>query len=542
MSVRRTSILLAMLAAAGFPLRAQTPTSPEEKPADRTLVYKEEYIKKHFKDLTLRMLEVAKLLEESEPASARAIQEAVKQAQRSLIEHNMSKVVDYLSRGLVAMAGTTQETVIADLMKVLATLESSAADLDKLNDRIEDWQSFLDKVRQLTRDERRHQQRSRIAAEGEKLGKQMADLGEKLRNIVQRQEELLGNTRKLPSADPLAGELGEARDEVRRLIKAQSGLNDRMADATPGQMMVGGHEQKQLRGRAEKLSKKLGKLGKDPKAVKALARPGGGANAAQAAAGLVGSAAGEMGRSAGKMDATDASGARPHQEQAIHDLKGAEKVLTEAIRNLTGPSRAGKLAKQQSQLGKETSELAGEVRDATAAAGSDSEGGSSLSGQSGQQSPRNNLDRASGHMRDASDRLDRQEKAKAADSQQKALDEMQGEARRLGELARRLLREAEEADLKRQKRDQDVTGEQTRQLAEKMEKSSEGDQKTPGQQSVAGAEVHAAGLREVGPGQSVRRLSESGPGRRAAPPGGQRPPAGHRRGPPGRAGAGPRQD
>ena len=53
-------------------------------------------------------------------------------------------------------------------------------------------------------------------------------------------------------------------------------------------------------------------------------------------------------------------------------------------------------------------------------------------------------------MNDAADRLGEQDKTAAADSEQKALEEMKGELLRLGQLARRILEEARKADLARQ--------------------------------------------------------------------------------------------
>ena len=465
---------------AGLAFQAPASGQTAEAPTGKTLIYTEEYIQKQFKDLTFRMLEVAKLLEEAEPASSRAVREAVDQAQRSLIDQNMSRVIEYLEKGLVAMAGTTQETVVSDLRKVLVALESSVADLDTLTRQIQDWQDVLKKIEELAERQAEHQRSANIAAKGEAMSRRMGVLADQLRRLIKRQEELRGRTRKLPEGDPPVRKLGQIREAIRQLIEDQGKLNERTPKATVGQLLLAGQRQKELEGRADKLSAGLGDLAKDSKLAAALGKAGAPADTAKAAAGHVGSAAGEMGASAGKLDATDADAARPHQEQAVHDLKKAEKALTDAIAKLSAATRAGDLAKHQSALGQETTDLAKAVKEEMAKAGAGSQAGS----QSGQQS---NLDRAAGHMGKAAEQLDQQERDGAADAQAEALREMEGTSRKLGELARKILEEAKKADLAEQKQQQDVTGERTRQLAEKMAEPAHDGKPTPGQEPVAGA-------------------------------------------------------
>jgi len=512
MTAMKTTLAFVVLPAvlAGPAPRDQEPLRPAGSPDDRVLMSKQEYIKQQFRDLTVKMLKVAEALEETEPASARAIQEAVNLAQRSLIEQNMSRVVEYLGRGLIAIAESTQESVVEDLKRVLRALESSVLGLDEMAEKLKDWEGFLARIDQLIADQLAHQRASHVAAKGKQLGQRMAGLNEKLRELIGRQKKLLGETRDLPEAAAGAGKLVEALNEIRRLIRDQGRLNDETADATPGRLLMGGQEQKDLKQRTEKLRDELVRLGEQPEVKEFLANGPSGATAVAAAAGHLTDAAGEMGRSVAALDATNAAEAEPHQQQALADLKDAASRLAEAIRRAGAGSRAGALVKPQTDLGKETSELAGQVKAAMAEANVAGESETSPSASEADRGGEN-LDRAAGHMARAAEKLTEQSKPDALDEQTKALERMEDQSARLGELSRRLTRQAEQTDLQQQKQDQDVTAEQTRQLAEKMGKSSESDRPTPGKQSVAGAAgsmERASG--ELGRGNAGKASSAQG--------------------------------
>ncbi|KPK81588.1 MAG: hypothetical protein AMJ81_10485 [Phycisphaerae bacterium SM23_33] len=468
---------------------AATGQEDEAAPVGSEVPYRQVFVRKQFAELVRRMLEVADLLAEREPGTARAIRMAVDQAQRAFIEENMAKVVEHFGKGLVALAQSTQADVVKELKSVLETLERGevrTADEQK----IRDWKSFLQTIQQLIKQEDQHQRDSRLAAEGEKLGSQMQKLGQKLKDIIERQKQLLRDTEKLPPAEDAAGKLAEARAAIRKLIEDETKLRDATAAATVGKLLLAAQEQDDLKQRAEGLAKKLEQLGGDKGVAAALAKAGtggsegaSGGNAAKAAAGHTGKAAGAMGQALDKLNKTDAAGAGPHQDEAITALKEAEKALGGGMAALGAGSQAGQLAKDQTQLQKDTQELAKVVKDAASAAEAMGAGPQDASqGQPG------NLDRAAGHMGNAAEKLGEQNKQAAADSEKKALDEMEGQSRRLGELARKLAEEARQADLTKQKTQQDQTAEQTGQLSKKMEKSSTKEQKTPGQPQVASAQ------------------------------------------------------
>ncbi len=444
-------------------------TGPDKKNIHTELMLREHSLKKQFEKLTQMMLIVADDLAKSEPEAARAIKQAVNQAQQAFIDDDMDKVISYLGKGLTSLAGTAQSDVVEELKKVLKTLQSSPLSAEALDKRAKELEAFLDRIKGLTEREKRHQRDARLAAEGKQLAKQFRELGKKLEGLIKREQEMLKETKGLPSAKDTIKKLAETRREIRKLIKDQEALAQASAKATPGRLLLASERQKDLKARAGKVAQKLDNLGKGAGAP---------AKAAESAAKDAGSAAGQMSKAADELAATNARAADPHQKQAIADLKAAEKKLTEAIKKMGASSKASGLAKQQKKLAGETSELSKAVKAAEEKAGM---GSKSPSGS------KSNLDKASGNMSKASSSLGEQDKKAAAGSQQKALEQMRKEAKRLADLAKKLEDAAKNADLKRQEDAQKATAKQTGQTAKDMKKSSKSGQPTPGQKSAAAA-------------------------------------------------------
>ncbi|MDY7011033.1 MAG: hypothetical protein SVV80_09820 [Planctomycetota bacterium] len=450
-------------------LAQTTITEPEKKDVDTELIYRQQSLKKQFGKLTRMMLVVADELVKTEPESARAIKMAVAQAQGAFIDDDMEKVISYLKKGLASMAGAEQEGVVEELKKVLKTLQSSPLSAEAMNEQVRKWSQFLEDINALTKREQAHQRDAHLAAEGAELAKQFRELGKKLEELIRRQENTLKKTKGLPAGDGTIEELAEARREIRKLIEDSEALARASAKATPGKLLLASETQKDLKARADKLGEKLEKLGKGA---------GTPARAAESAAKDTALAAGQMDKASDKLAATNSRAAEPHQKQAIADLKEAEKKLTDAIEKMGASSKASDLSTEQKQLAGETSELSKAVKDAEKQAGTDSK--SSSGGKS-------NLDKASGHMSKAADSLGEQNKKAAAGSQQKALEQMRKEAKRLADLERKMEEAARTADLERQKQAQDATAKQTDQTAQNMKKSSDEGQPTPGRKSAAGA-------------------------------------------------------
>lgn len=472
------------------PAAGQDPADADkETSVDTELVYRQERIKKELRKLTARMLEVADLLAESEPIAAKAIRQAVQKAKGADIEGDMDKVMKELTKGLLVMAGTKQKDVVENLRKVLRALQSDPTELSSAA-QIRQWEQTLERITKLKKDEEAHEKKSRLAAKGEEVARRLRELGEQYRDLIERQKKILADTKKLPDAATAAGKLAKARAELREIIADQTKLKEQTAESTVGKLLLVAGKQRGLGARAGKLAGELGKLAADPGVGKALGKAGLQSGAMKAAAGYVQSGAGEMGKAAGRLDATDAGGAGGHQERALGDLKAAEKALTEAIGKLAAGTKAGALAKKQSGLAGEAGKLAAALDKALSDAGmgqSGSPGKSGQPGQSGQSGQK--LQRAAGHMATAAEKLQEQARDPAAEAEKRALAEMEEDARKLGELARKIAKEAKEIDPKKDlKPEQDKTGREARQLAKNMgPKSSDSGKPTPGQKSVSGA-------------------------------------------------------
>ncbi|MCD4699226.1 MAG: hypothetical protein K8R91_01460, partial [Phycisphaerae bacterium] len=199
-------------------LAQTTITEPDKKDVDTELIYRQQSLKKQFGKLTRMMLVVADELAKTEPESARAIKMAVDQAQGAFIDDDMDKVISYLSKGLASMAGTEQAGVVEELKKVLKTLQSSPLSDEAMDEQVRKWSKFLEEIDALTKREEDHQRDANLAAKGAELSKQFRQLGEKLEDLIRRQENTLKETEGLPAGDKTIETLAETRREIRKLI------------------------------------------------------------------------------------------------------------------------------------------------------------------------------------------------------------------------------------------------------------------------------------------------------------------------------------
>ena len=254
--------LLALAASAAVAPAQQPATAGSEVP------YTQQRLRKQFQALVRKMVEVADLLAEREPATARAIRAAVDQAQRAFIDENMAKVVEHFNKGLMALAQSTQADVVEELRKVLRTLQQG--DLSADAEKVRQWREYLQRVEELTKRQEEHLQRSKLAAEGRELSERMKALAERLEKIVKRQEQLLKRTKALPPADQAVRKLARLREEVRKLIQAQGSLKADSLRASPGKLLLAAEAQKLLQQRATAVADKLRAAGGDPTLARAM--------------------------------------------------------------------------------------------------------------------------------------------------------------------------------------------------------------------------------------------------------------------------------
>ncbi|MCP4377580.1 MAG: hypothetical protein GY794_15560, partial [bacterium] len=96
--------------------------SEERSATDASLVPKVRFTKEQFKKLVTEMTHVARILEKSDPQTAKVLTQAVNQAQNAWIARDMDKVAELLTKGLAAAAKDTGGVVGVELRKVLDTI------------------------------------------------------------------------------------------------------------------------------------------------------------------------------------------------------------------------------------------------------------------------------------------------------------------------------------------------------------------------------------------------------------------------------------
>lgn len=444
----------------------------EEKtdPGGGELIARQKFIKAQFQKLTNKMLEVARLVEKSEPETAKALQEAVDQSRRAFIAEDMDKVADYLSKGLATAAAGTKQEVIKELQNILETLRHGVMDIDKRLGRIKEWEKILARIRRTIEKQEVLERKSRIASRADKIDKQMKDLSAALAGVIARQKKLLADTEKLDAGNPEVRKLAGLRDKVSRLIAEQEKIDAAARGAPVDKLPLAGKAQKDLADKTAKVKAELAAAAKDPDIARALSDAGSSSKAVAAAAKNVSQAAGEMAKASKALQKSDAKAAQGPQKQAKIDLKAAEKQLDDAINKCCQGTPSGKLGKQQSDLAKQTKELSDAVKKAADSAGMDSKAAG--------------MAKAGKHMDEAAKRLSSQAPKAAVKEQKAALKELEDKKQRLAQLHRRMLEKAREPTDKQEKEQTDLAA-QTSKLGDQMKQSSSSP--APGQPSVASA-------------------------------------------------------
>lgn len=486
MTLRITLIAVLLTGLAALTAWGQAPAT---QPKDSAIIYTGQYVREEFQKLMTRMLEVADLLEKTEPDAAKTIRQAVQQAQRAFIAEDMAKVVDLLSKGLVLPADQTQGKVIVALKDVLETLRTGAMDLDKRREQIQYLKQVQQRVEDLLHRQEKHEQESRAASQAQAMADRTAELGKQLQDIVRKQQELMDRTGKLPAAEPAAGKLAGIREELARLEQRQNALTGATSGMAIAQLPVAEKVQKELAGQTEEIGRKLQQLAEDPQVKDALKLAGAQEAGAQASKSAT-QAGAEMGKAVSELANSNKTTAGDRQAQAAADLASAGKALDEALAKMSASTEAGQAAQAQADLQKNTSTLSQDVKtamDQAGAGGAESQPATSQASSS-QPAPPSNLDRASEAMAKAAANLQAQQKDPALNAQRKAMEEMRGDLAELAKLQRRLEQQARKPDYERQKQEQDQTKGETEKLANDMKNPPGQDgSSTPGQQATSQA-------------------------------------------------------
>lgn len=434
---------------------------------------RQKFIRKQFVDLTARMLEVANLLEDSAPKSAKALREAVNEAQGAFIAEDMYKVADYLSRGLMTAAARTEANVIKELREVLATLRRGVLDLDERKKRLKEWEKYLGELNEIIKKQEKLKNQARASARASRIDKTIKSLSAELSDIVARQKELLKETESTPPGGERIKGLSKLRNEIRELIKDQQRLN-KVSGRTPiDKLPLAGEAQKQIARRADAVAGALVAASKDPKLAEAMTENKVDPKVLSAAGRSVSQAMGQMLEAASQLSQSKPAAAAPGQAQAVSDLKDAEKLLSDAIKKLSAPPQpTGDLAKRQEGLAERTSKLSESVQ--------------SAAGKAGVAADPANLDRASDQMNKATGELTKQEPKAATKHQVKALKELEKQKDALAQLARKMKDKVSKPAGEQGKEQKQLSGD-TGKLGKQMKASAKGSEPTPGQKNVQGA-------------------------------------------------------
>ena len=468
-SIASRRLMAAVLA--GLLAVASAAAAPVKKKATE-LVEAARLTKEEFVKLIAKFDEVADIVEKAEPQTAKVLRDAASKARRALIADNMDEVMVQVQKGLMTMAARTSKEVRDALDEVLRILRQGALDLDKRLKRMEEWKKTMEDLEALLRKQKELERNSRPKAHGDELDKQMRAHAAALADIIAKQKALLAQAGKMGPGKPGVRKLADLRDEVRELIKNQEKIHSATTSSSPAKLPLGAGTQKKLGGEAKKTQGKLDAAAKDPKLSASLSKAGADPKAVASAAAKVGQAASEMGQASKSMAGSKASQASKSQQNALHDLKAAEKALTDAIAKASEKTPPGQMAKGQKDLADQTGKLGEKVQKTADKAGMESKAG--------------NLAKAAGEMSKASDKLGEQNPKGASENMKNALKELEDKQHKLADLQRRMQQKAKDP-IQKQAKPQGDLAKKTDQKAQDMKPSDASQQPQPGQQSVASA-------------------------------------------------------
>lgn len=443
------------------------------------LVALQKLTKKEFTDLTDKMVEVADLLADSDPASARAIRQAVSQAQAAFLAERMDEVAEHLTRGMDTAAARGGEQIVTELRRLLETLLYGDTDISERAERIRRWREMLERIDQMIEKQHELERTSHAVEHADELDRRMAAIGRELEDIVSEQEKLLDETEDMGEPDETVQRLSELRGRLRRLIARQCKLHEDCRTAAVNRLPIAAGLQEELAETAGSLAEDIRAAADDEQLSDDLASAGVQPGSLREASEFVASAGGEMSTGGEALSRGETDEADTAQEQAISELLSAEEKLTAAIEARSAGTPAGELAGRQAELAKRTEALKADAESVAADAGVKAETG--------------NLGAAAEQMQNASEKLTENDAARSAAHQRSALMELRDQGYELAQIQRRIEQKSQ-TPTDSQTREQSDLADQARNTGERM---SEGDDRAaPGGSDVdsaAGAMDAAAG-------------------------------------------------
>lgn len=430
---------LVAMATAAF---CQTPgTSPANTDANVTMIRSTvKLTKEGFEKLTAQMIEVAQVIQKTDPESAKAIRDAVNKAQAAFVAKNMEEVYQLLTQSL-SQAHSVELDVQAALDEMLRILREGSQPKDR-----KEYMDWLKAMQQQV--EKMIQQQKLLEEQTRQSAAAMQDMHKRLEGIVREQQALLEAAQKLGEGDKQVRKLDDLVTHLQDLLDRQEKLTAATAQAGISERPAMAEAQKALSDKAQAAKEKLLEATKDSEIVKALQEAGASKESLEASAKSTGLASEEMSKAADALAKSDAAKAGNPQKQAAADLKAAVASLEKVLAQAAAKTPSGELSGKQAEVEKKTKELTKDFADAVAKSGEDSD--------------TKNLEAASQEMVQAARQLAGQDSKSAQKHQEEALKQLQGETAKLAQLQRKI-EERPKQPAEDQKKQQDEISSQAKQ-------------------------------------------------------------------------------
>jgi hypothetical protein len=407
------------------------------------------------------MRRVAKLLETRNPDEAARLRMAW---QRSRDDRNLDivdEIENLLKEEYFPEAFEKQKQLETALLRLLDILLDRDAERKDLQEEIKKTEENLESLNRIITEERNQYHESEKFANPEKVLQRAQAALAKMRNLINRQQKVIDNT-KGPTDNEAAKGLAQ---RVNDLLKDQMNLRGK-GDAAA---------QAALAQRAEQLAKDLAQHAQGlPDAMKKNVP--GRANPADQAANAAARAAGGMKDAAAKMQGGGEF--QPTQQDAEQDLREAADAL-KRLEDRWKKHGQEQLADDQERVRKDAERLQKDLeRLESGAPGNDSGAG--------------NMGKAQGKMEKAEQGLSKGQRDAALPHEEEAKKELEEAYKKLQDFEKELKRLIELPDYDKLAKKQDDTTEKTEDLLKKMKQAGEqpggeSGEPSPGQQGVEGA-------------------------------------------------------
>lgn len=390
------------------------PATAENDTPINPLVAKQEMIRDRLVRLEDRMFRLREKLLDDEPDNAARLADALERSGELGVQDRVDAVLEMLGDGVrLENAADSQVDLVKDLEVILKTLiekpndeEARQAEIARLEEIKADVDALRDRQRELRKD-------TGDADANEHRAKQWADAIKRLDDLIQKQTAL---------------------NEAGGGGAAQSKQQSDVAEAT-----------KRLETDVRKLEQDAASSGEPAS--------GGSSESAESAAGDLQSAGKNMNKAQAAMESSEAPSAKEDQKEALEHLRRARHKLAEAKKAAEEKAKPDQLAKRQSETAAEAEALGRKMRGQQGEQSGGQPGGEKggkQGEQNGSQKPgeptpgQKQIEKAQGHMEDATDDLDDEKPRDATGDQDKALAELDAAADELEEALRQLRQEEQE--------------------------------------------------------------------------------------------------